>query len=120
MKTPYDKECKFCYADYYRGKNTQECRLIQANRNSAPWKPALCQTCPVPDILEANGSPNLVLRAHVGKSMLGLLQKVQVTASCAEHKVEIKNPQVGCDQCRERTQRKVFSSVPENKAGKAG
>ncbi len=115
MKTPYGKECKFYYADYYRGKSTQECRLIAANRNSAPWKPALCQNCPVPAILEANGSPNLVLRAEVGKSMLGLLQKVQVTAYCAEHKVEIKNPKVGCDLCQARTRRTAFTPAPDKK-----
>lgn len=100
MKTPYGKECKYYYADYYRGKNTVECRLIQAKRSSEPWKPALCQTCPVPGILEANGSPRLVLRAKVGKTFLGLLQKVQVTAFCSEHRVEIPNPKVGCSRCR--------------------
>lgn len=107
MKTPYGKECKYYYADYYRGKNTQECRLIQANPSSDPWKPALCQTCPVPDILKANGSPNLVLRARVGKSMLGLVQKVQVTAYCREHHVDIPNPKVGCSQCRLQTERAI-------------
>lgn len=100
MKTPYGKECKFYYADYFRGKSTQECRLIQANPASAPWKPSLCQACPVPDILEANGSVNLMLRARVGKSMLGLLQKVEVTAFCREHNIEIKDPKKGCEQCR--------------------
>ncbi len=100
MKTPYGKDCKYYYADYYRGKNTQECRLIQANPSSAPWKPALCQSCPVPDILMANGSPNLVLRGRVGSSMLGLMQKVEVTAYCLEHHVEVPNPKKGCDLCR--------------------
>lgn len=107
MKTPYGKECKYYYADYFRGKSTEECRLILSNPSSAPWKPALCQACPVPDILEANGSANLVLRARVGKSMLGLLHKVEVTASCREHHVEIPNPKKGCEQCRARAQRVV-------------
>jgi hypothetical protein len=118
MKTPYGKECKYYYADYYRGKSTQECRLIEANRASAPWKPALCQNCPVPDILQANGSPNLVLRGEVGKSMLGLLQKVRVTPYCREHKIEIKNPKTGCDQCRARTS--LATAAPGNKPGKVG
>ncbi len=100
MKTPYGKDCKFYYADYFRGKSTQECRLIDANPASAPWKPALCQSCPVPDILEANGSVNLMLRARVGKSMLGLMQKVEVKAFCLEHHIEIKDPKKGCEQCR--------------------
>ncbi len=100
MKTPYGKECRFYYADYYRGKSTEECRLIQANPYSEPWRAALCQTCPVPAILEANGSPNLVLRARVTKSFLGLLRKVQVTAHCREHHVDLPDPRRGCDQCR--------------------
>ncbi len=99
MKTPFGKECKYYYGDYYRGKSTEECRLIEANPASAPWKPALCQNCPVPDILQANGSVNLVLRARVGKSMLGLLQKVEVTAYCREHEVDIPDPKAGCRQC---------------------
>ena len=100
MKTPYGKDCKYYYADYFRGKTTQECRLIAANPASDPWKPALCQACPVPDILQANGSVNLVLRARVAKGVLGLLQKVEVTATCREHRIEIRDPKRGCDKCR--------------------
>jgi len=101
MKTTYGKECKYYYADYFRGKTTEECRLIQANPASAPWKPALCQTCPVPDILLANACPNLVLRGRVGKSMLGMLQKIQVEAACREYRVEVAKPKIGCGHCHE-------------------
>lgn len=107
MKTPYGKECKYYFADYYRGKNTQECRLIAANRASGPWKPALCQSCPVPDILQANGSVNLGLRGRVSKGMLGLMQKVEVTAFCREHHVGIANPKQGCDLCRARAEQVI-------------
>ena len=99
MRTPYGKECKYYYADYFRGRNVQECRLIQANLASESWKPALCQMCPVPDILLANGCPNLALRARVGKSLFGLLQKVEVEAVCREYRVEVTKPQVGCGKC---------------------
>ncbi|MCL4490180.1 MAG: hypothetical protein M1132_10275 [Chloroflexi bacterium] len=102
MRTPYGKECRYYFSDYYRGRSTEECRLIQLNRHSEPWRPALCQACPVPDILAANGSPNLVLRATVAKSMFGLLRKVEVTAYCREHRVDIKDPKKGCPQCRNR------------------
>jgi hypothetical protein len=101
MKTTYGKECKYYYADYFRGKTTEECRLIQANPASAAWKPALCQTCPVPDILQANACPNLVLRGRVGKSMLGMLQKIQVEAACREYRVEVAKPKIGCGHCHE-------------------
>ncbi len=101
MKTTYGKECKYYYADYFRGKSTEECRLIQANPASAGWKAALCQTCPVPDILLANACPNLALRGRVGKSVLGLLQKIQVEAACREYRVEVAKPKIGCGHCHE-------------------
>lgn len=107
MKTPYGKECRYYYADYYRGRDLQECRLIQANPASEPWKPALCQTCPVPDILWVNASPHLALSARVGKSLFGLLQKVEVNAYCREHRVEVRDPKIGCARCRKNVKRKM-------------
>ncbi len=101
MKTPYGKECKYFYGDYYRGRNFEECRLLQMNPASDPWKPALCQTCPVPDILLANACPNLVLHARVGKTLFGLIQQVQVESACKEYRIEAKNPKVGCGHCHE-------------------
>ena len=99
MKTPFGKECKYYYADYYRGRDFQECRLIQLNPASPAWKPALCQTCPVPDILLANACPNLALHARVSVAWFGLLQKVEVQAACRESRVEVKRPKVGCGNC---------------------
>lgn len=101
MKTHYGKECKYFYGDYYRGRTMEECRLLQQNPESGPWRPALCQTCPVPDILSANACPNLALRARVEKSFLGLMQQVHIEAACREHRVDVKNPKVGCGHCHE-------------------
>lgn len=102
MRTLYGKECKYYYQDYYRGKSTQECRLIQANPASEAWKPSLCQTCPVPGFLMANACPNLALRGRVGKSFLGLFQKIQIEAACREYRVLVPHPQVGCGHCHEQ------------------
>ncbi len=99
MKTPYGQECVYYYADYYRGNETQNCRLIERNPSSEPWSVSLCQTCPVPGILAANHSPNMRLRGWVGKGFLGITRKVQVEAICIEHGVEIKDPKAGCPQC---------------------
>jgi hypothetical protein len=99
MKTPYGQECKFYYADYNRGRDTRDCRLVQQNPDSATWKPALCQACPVPRILLANACPHLVLRARVGKSFLGLIQKIQIEAACREYRVAVDKPQIGCGKC---------------------
>ncbi len=99
MRTPYGKECKHYYADYYRGKETQECRLLLRNPASALWKPALCQTCSVPDILVANLCPNLALEARVGKAAFGLVHRVEVKGRCREYGVEVAKPKVGCGKC---------------------
>ncbi len=111
MKTPYGQECRFFYADYYRGRESEACRLIERNPESDPWFPALCQTCPVPAILAANQDPNLRLRGWVGKGFLGITKKVQVEAMCAEHGVEIKDPKAGCGVCREEKQKTVKRQV---------
>jgi hypothetical protein len=101
MKTPYGKECKYYYADYFRGKSTEECRLIQVNPASESWKPALCSSCPVPDILMANACPNLAVRGYVAKSALGLLRKVKVETACREYRVQVSRPKIGCGHCHE-------------------
>ncbi len=99
MRTPAGKECKFYYADYNRGRNLEECRLIKGNPDSLPWHPNYCALCPVPDILNANSSPNLDLTLMVKPRLLGLGRKLNVTASCLKHRVPIDDPYVGCPQC---------------------
>lgn len=101
MKTPFGKECKFFYADYFRGRETQACRLLERNPESEPWRVAFCQTCPVPDILSANQCPNLRMRATIASGFLGLTKKVQVEAICARYGIEAKEPRVGCGHCHE-------------------
>lgn len=100
MRTPAGKECPHYYEDFHRGRSTQECRLIQANPASPPWQPRDCFSCPVPAILQANGSPNLGLRGTVRKGFLGLIgRRVEVRASCAKHQIPIEDPYVGCPRC---------------------
>jgi len=101
MKTPFGADCKFYYSDYFRGKSTQECRLIAANPASDAWNPALCKDCPMPQLLLANACPNLVYRGRVSKSLFGLLRKIQVQAGCREYRTEVQRPQVGCGHCHE-------------------
>src|SRR5438105_4392158 len=101
MKTPFGKECKYYYADYVRGRQSEECRLIENNPESERWFPALCQTCPVPGMLMANQCEHLRLYAHVGKGFLGLSKRVEVEGFCAEHLLDVKEPRVGCGHCHE-------------------
>lgn len=99
MITPAGKECRFYYQDYFRGRFQQECRLLKGNPRTAEWKPGDCSSCPVPDILQANSSPDLVLEATVNTGFLGLNRHVDVTAFCSRHLIDVKKPEVGCPQC---------------------
>ena len=103
MLTPAGKECRFYYNDYHRGHETEECRLIKGNANSRPWRQKDCFQCPVPEILQANNSPDLVLEATVKKGFLGLGRKVEVKAFCSRHLIDVPEPMAGCPECaRER------------------
>jgi hypothetical protein len=118
MRTPAGKECRYYYEDFNRGRNTQTCRLIERNRESPPWKPGLCQTCPVPEMLRANACPNLVLDAHVSKRLLGLVQRVEVSGWCSKHFLEVDDPAVGCGHCHEEQDRpSIFDLLNQDTSG---
>lgn len=99
MITPAGKECRFYYQNFHRGRSEQECRLIDANPRSADWRPQDCSTCPVPGILLANSSPNLVLEGLVKSGMLGFNRRVEVSAFCSKHLIDVPEPHVGCPKC---------------------
>ncbi len=101
MKTPYGQECHYYYQDFHRGKSQQECRLILANAKSAPWRPELCKTCPVPGILRANACSNMVLEGQVSNRWFGLQRQITVYAVCKLEMVEVAEPHVGCGKCHE-------------------
>lgn len=99
MRTPAGKDCPHYYEDFNRGRRLRECRLIQANPVSMRWVPGDCGRCPVPDILNANASPDLELRLTVRPRLLGFGRKLEVTASCLKHRSLVADPFVGCPQC---------------------
>ena len=99
MRTPAGKECRFYYEDHFRGREKEECRLLQRNPNAGRWKPSHCNTCPVPDILRQNACPNLALEGRIHKSLLGLREQVTVYAVCTSSLKEVDNPAVGCGEC---------------------
>ena len=96
MMTPAGKPCPFYYEDFNRGRNTQECRLVQENPESLPWRPKDCFKCPVPDILRANASPEMRLKLTVKPALLGFVRQLKVEAWCTRHDIPIENPYVGC------------------------
>ena len=92
--------CLYFYGDYFRGKEKEDCRLLEASpQNMRPWKRGHCETCPVPALLIASNSRNLLLEAAVQRKFLR--EQVEVTfAVCAKHMLELDDP-LFCPQCAE-------------------
>ena len=98
MRTPAGKECTYFYGDYYRGKNREECRLLQAAGER--WTANLCETCPVPDIQLANACKFMQLTGRVERPFSAMFQRrVQVSAFCEKTNRDVKEPHVGCGEC---------------------
>lgn len=110
MRTPAGTECRFYYEDFMRGRATQECRLIASNPHSKSWRPSLCKTCPVPDILRANGCAHMTLEAWVGTRWL-VLPQVRVRAFCNLSQQEVAEPMIGCGRCQEEWWRAIQESL---------
>ncbi len=88
--------CPYYYEDYYRGRETYACRLIERNPNSRPWHPKLCRTCPVPKILQETRVHDLALEASVVRKFFR--DRVEVFAVCTRHLRRLDNPLV-CPEC---------------------
>jgi hypothetical protein len=96
MKTPAGRECKYFYGDYYRGREREECRLLPEGM----WTPGLCQTCPVPRILDANACPYMRLSARVTRPLrAGFQRRVEVEAYCEKTHRRVDEPEIGCGEC---------------------
>jgi hypothetical protein len=98
MKTPAGRECPHFYGNYYRGRNVEECRLLQLN--GLQWTRDLCKTCPVPDIARANSCQHMKLKISVARPITAIFQqRVQVNAFCEKTKRDVVEPQIGCGEC---------------------
>lgn len=98
MKTPSGRDCPHFYGDYYRGRNTEECRLLILHGQN--WTSDLCKTCPVPDIARANSCEHMKLKTVVARPLTAFFQRrVQVSAFCEKTKRDIAEPQIGCGEC---------------------
>lgn len=96
------------------------CRLLPRQRDTGVpadrpqsrgrWKPSLCKSCPVPDILRQNACPNMALEARVNKTLLGLREEVKVYSVCSKHLIEVNEPAVGCGHCHEEV-RELFEKA---------
>ena len=91
-------DCPYYFADYHRGRDIEKCRLIERNpENQRPWRRALCDSCPVPEILRQTTCRHLALEASVVRRF-GLFERVAVYAVCTEHLLELADPK-HCPAC---------------------
>jgi len=98
MRTPAGKECRYFYGNYFRGRQTEECRLLQASGQR--WSRDLCGSCPVPDVLRANACEFLRFEATIGRPLsAGLQRRVRMTARCEKVGREVTEPEIGCGEC---------------------
>lgn len=112
MRTPAGQECRFYHADFHRGRNLQECRLIRDNPDSLRWRPVDCTGCPVPEILKANASRDMELTLTIKPRLLGIGRQKVVSAECIRHRLPIDDPYVGCPKCNaERPGLDIFSKA---------
>ncbi len=100
--TRHPVNCRYFYGDYFRGKNIEACRLLEASpQNQRPWRRKLCDSCPVPELLIASTSRDLMLEAEVKRKFLR--EQVEVTfAVCTKHMLELSDPAY-CPQCAQET-----------------
>ena len=91
-------DSRYYFADYYRGRDVEKCRLIERNPdNHRPWRRALCDTCPVPGILRETSCNHLALEGSVERRLL-VLDRVAVYAVCTKHVNELTDPR-HCPAC---------------------
>lgn len=99
MRTPAGKECSFFYGDYFRGREHEECRLLNSLAPPLPWRRALCETCPVPDIQRANACEEMVLTPRMTRPFPFTKQQVQVKTFCKCTERVGFDPYTGCGDC---------------------
>jgi len=92
--------CRYFYGDYFRGKEKEACRLLEASpQNARAWKRGHCNSCPVPALLITSNSRELLLEAVVARKFLR--EQVEVTfAVCGRHLLELRDPAY-CPKCAE-------------------
>jgi len=101
MRTPAGTECPFYYADFHRGRHTQECRIITPAADARFWTPRFCDRCRVPRIILANACPNLILEGQVVSGPLGIGKRLRISAFCTRSLKPVETPEIGCGLCHQ-------------------
>lgn len=99
MRTPAGKECRYFYGNYFRGREEEECRLLDGASPPLRWTPDLCSSCPVPGILRANACQNMILEPKIERPFPFLKRKVSINTHCIKTMREGFDPHIGCGEC---------------------
>jgi hypothetical protein len=97
MQTPFGKECRYFYGDYYRGRSHEECRLLESA--GLEWSAYLCQKCPIPDILMANACKHMQFHPKLVRPLIVMKRQVEISTYCSKSQNTVNEPRVGCGQC---------------------
>ncbi len=93
-----DVACAYYHHDFHRGWENESCRLLETSpQPGLPWQRSLCNSCPVPGLLEHTNCQHLVLEGTVGRHFFRA--RVQITfALCADSLEELTRPN-RCPAC---------------------
>lgn len=97
MINPAGKECSFFHGDYHRGREHEECRLLQSA--DLDWQPYLCEKCFVPEIIMANGCEHMKFSPSLARPLFFMKEQVQIKTTCTKCECTVDKPQIGCGQC---------------------
>lgn len=91
-------DCDYYYYDFHRGWEKESCRLLESSPDPGrPWHRSLCNTCPVPRLLEITNCEHLVLEGKATRKLFGV--RVQISFSmCSNSLEELDNPE-NCSAC---------------------
>ncbi|MBW8011041.1 MAG: hypothetical protein FVQ83_07355 [Chloroflexi bacterium] len=110
MKNPAGKECSYFYGDYFRGRNKEECRLL--DQAGLTWNPGLCSQCPIPDIQVANSCENMQFKPTLQRPLFFLKPQLQIDVYCKKYHLDVKQPRIGCGNCHELPE--AFIVIPND------
>ena len=99
MKTPFGAQCSYYYEDMHRGREHQECRLLDTNQSN--WTVRLCKSCPVPRWQQCNSCEHLNYRALVTPGLLGFWRRMIIKVWYQDSHSEVIEPEVGCGSCHQ-------------------
>ena len=96
MSTKPPPNCKYFYEDFHRGREISECRLPKS-RDSLHWERAICDACPVPELLRETNCAHLALEGTIRKKLFS--ERMEVFAVCTKHLAHLPDGRT-CAQCQ--------------------